>query len=396
MYERVNNVRALHYCNGVSPAALWIGYLLFDAQFIVIQSLVVWGLLFAGPLARLYFQSGYLLGIFILFGTATYLGSYFLSLFIKKAAFAIAAGAHIILFVLYLVGYIVNESAGNRDTMHETYSGLQYGLGLSSPAANLARALWVATNTFEITCGKYGDSASSAGAFEHYGSPYLNLAIQILFLVVAIGLYEYGSADWFRRNITHRGVPSRLHYIVETGDIAPTNQPSESEKNARATIEASPEILKVSRISKYFGKTFAVENVSFNISSNETLALLGGNGAGKTTVINMIRGELRPNFGDIYLDGASVLRNPHKVRTHMGVCPQDDAIDNLTVRQTLNFYATVKGLKNVEENVDKVLNALNITAFQTLTAKALSGGTRRKLSVAIALLGKSILQSIIV
>jgi len=73
----------------------------------------------------------------------------------------------------------------------------------------------------------------------------------------------------------------------------------------------------------------------------------------------------------------------------MGVCPQDDAIDNLTVRQTLNFYATVKGLKNVAGNVDKVLNALNITVYQNVAVKDLSGGTRRKLSVAIALLGKS-------
>jgi ATP-binding cassette subfamily A (ABC1) protein 3 len=102
----------------------------------------------------------------------------------------------------------------------------------------------------------------------------------------------------------------------------------------------------------------------------------------------MIRGELKPNFGDIYLDGISVLKQPHKARLQMGVCPQDDAIDNLTVRQTLNFYATVKGLKNVKLNVDKVLNALNITIYKQVSVKDLSGGTRRKLSVAIALLGK--------
>ena len=80
--------------------------------------------------------------------------------------------------------------------------------------------------------------------------------------------------------------------------------------------------------------------------------MLGGNGAGKTTVINMIRGELTPNFGTIHLDGVSVLKNPHKARLHIGV---RSAIDNLTVRQTLSFYATVKGLKNVDGNVGKVL-----------------------------------------
>jgi ABC-type multidrug transport system ATPase subunit len=199
-------------------------------------------------------------------------------------------------------------------------------------------------------------------------------------------MYEYGSSEWFRRNITHRGVPARLHYIVDTGS-ATTPADTEQEKNARANT-AAIQILQVSRISKFFGKLFAAENISFDISSNQTLALLGGNGAGKTTVINMIRGELKPDFGDIFLDGTSVLRNPHKARLQMGVCPQDDAVDNLTVRQTLAFYASVKGLKNVKSNVDKVLNALNITIYEHLPVKALSGGTKRKLSVAIALLGK--------
>lgn len=393
-YEKINHVRALHYCNGVSPFALWFGYLLFDIQFIIIQAFFVWGLLFAGTLTRLWYGSSEILGVFILFGIATYLGTYVLSLFVRKAAFAIAAGLHVLLAVLYLVSYIMNQSFGDEANLHETYSLLQYGLGLSSPGANLARALFLASNSFEILCGKYGDAdTSNTFAYVRYGSVYANLLIQIIFLIAFLAVYEYGSSEWFRRNITHRGVPARLHYIVDTG-AAPAG--TEQEKDARAATNttsatAPPQILQVSRISKFFGKLFAAENISFDISSNQTLALLGGNGAGKTTVINMIRGELKPDFGDIFLDGTSVLRNPHKARLQMGVCPQDDAVDNLTVRQTLAFYASVKGLKNVESNVDKVLNALNITIYEHLPVKALSGGTKRKLSVAIALLGRSYL-----
>lgn len=95
--------------------------------------------MYAGPVAKLYYESSYLLGIFILFGIATYLGTYVLSLFIKKAVFAVAAGIHIVLFVLYLIGYVIVEAAGNLDTRHATYSNLQYGLGLLFPAANLGR-----------------------------------------------------------------------------------------------------------------------------------------------------------------------------------------------------------------------------------------------------------------
>jgi ATP-binding cassette, subfamily A (ABC1), member 3 len=280
----------------------------------------------------------------------------------------------------------MNQSFGNLANRHETYSRIQYGLGLSSPAANLARALFVASNSFEVLCGKYGTAdVTHPFAYVRYGSVYINFLIQIIFLITCLFIHEYGSADWIRRNITHRGIPARLHYIVESANAAETPAPAETEKTALGPT--SQQILNVSQISKFFGKLFAVENISFDIAANQTLALLGGNGAGKTTVINMIRGELKPNFGTIHLDGISVLKHPQRARFHMGVCPQDDAIDNLTVRQTLNFYATVKGLKNVSGNVDKVLTALNITIYQHVSVKDLSGGTRRKLSVAIALLG---------
>jgi ABC-type multidrug transport system ATPase subunit len=387
-FEKNNRVRALHYGNGVSPFALWFAYLLFDMQLVIIQSIFVWGLLFVGPrLGSLWYASNYVLGAFILFGIATYLGVYFISLFLKKAAFAIAAGIHVLLFVLYLVSYVMNQSFGNETNLHQIYSYLQYGLGLSSPAANLARALFVASNSFNILCGQYGTAdVSHPFAYVRYGSVYTNLLIQIVFLITILFIYEYGSADWVRRNITHRGMPARLHYIVDSGDTASLTEP---EKNVTLSTNATT-ILNVSRISKFFGKLFAVENVSFEIAANQTLALLGANGAGKTTVINIIRGELKPNFGDIYLDGVSMLKQPHKARLHMGVCPQDDAIDNLTVRQTLNFYATVKGIKDISGNVDKILTALNLTIYENVLVKALSGGTRRKLSVAIALLGTAL------
>lgn len=101
-FEKNNRVRALHYGNGVSPFALWFGYLLFDMQLIIIQGVFVWGLLFVGP-SKVWYEGNYVLGAFVLFGIAAYLGTYFLSLFLKKAAFAIAAGIHTLLFVLYVV-----------------------------------------------------------------------------------------------------------------------------------------------------------------------------------------------------------------------------------------------------------------------------------------------------
>lgn len=138
-YERVNHVRVLQYCNGVRPAALWCAYLLFDMQFILVQALIVWGVMYSSNLSSLYYESKYILGAFILFGIATYLGTYVLSLYIKKAAFAIAAGIHVVLLVLYLISYFLINQLGDKNTKHLAYSAAQNGLGLLSPAANVLR-----------------------------------------------------------------------------------------------------------------------------------------------------------------------------------------------------------------------------------------------------------------
>ncbi len=198
-------------------------------------------------------------------------------------------------------------------------------------------------NTFDVLCGKFGDAdVSNAFKFDLYGGVYANLLIQIIFLILVLVVYEYGNMDWLRQKIWRRRTPRRLQYIIDAGDDVPDPQPiSMSEINAPDASTPRP-ILNVSHVSKFFGSIFAAENINFSIAANETLALLGSNGAGKTTVINMIRGILKPDFGDIKLNGKPVQQQARKNGIYMGICPQDDAVDNLTVRQTLNFYAAVK------------------------------------------------------
>lgn len=247
-------------------------------------------------------------------------------------------------------------------------------------------------NTFDALCGKYGDQDTSYPfTYVLYGGVYANLVYQIIFLVLVLGLYEYASAEWLHPLLWwQRKHPDRLHHRVDDGLASFDSRRDimlEESRNLGAQDGNTSNILNVDRVSKYFGRSFAAQNVSLSIAPNQTLALLGGNGAGKTTVINMIRGELRPDFGNIYVNELSVLSQLRKARMNIGVCPQDDAVDNLTVRQTLEFYAAVKGLQRVKENVDQVLTALDITQYANVTARALSGGTKRKLTVAIAILG---------
>lgn len=132
VYERVSNVRALEYSNGVSPFALWSAYLLFDMQFIIVQSkcpivcsicldlmspaLIVYGLLFVRPMKAIWYRPDCIFGAFILFGIASYLGTYLLSKIIRRGSFAASLGIHILLFVLYIISYVANEFGGSAES----------------------------------------------------------------------------------------------------------------------------------------------------------------------------------------------------------------------------------------------------------------------------------------
>ncbi|KAG4433383.1 hypothetical protein IFR05_011143 [Cadophora sp. M221] len=389
-FERINNVRALQYSNSVTPAALWIAYTIFDMHVGFIISTVTWVLLFATN-ADKWFEPGQVLGAMFFYCLSSYLGVYVMSLFVRRASFAIAVGVHLLLLVAYLVGYIVIASGVHPFDEQYQYVMLQLFFGIFSPAANLLRAFFIAKNSFDVTCGLAGFENQSPFRFDLYGGVYFNFIFQISFLVTVLYLAEYGSSAWigklkfWKRSTT----PQRLHYTV---GVDSTTSPENIElatmraKGFGAKTNSLP-VLIVEKITKFFGRLFAVDEVSFDISPNETLALLGANGAGKTTTFNMIRGLVKPAYGSITIDGVDAIAHPQRARINLGVCPQDDAIDELTVRQTLDFFASIKGLKNVKMNVDNILRAFNIFEFDNVLVTKLSGGTRRKLMVAIALLG---------
>lgn len=129
--------------------------------------------------------------------------------------------------------------------------------------------------------------------------------------------------------------------------------------------------------------------VTFGVQTSEIFALLGPNGAGKSTLISMIRGDIAPSTPSSALTIAShsILTDPLSARSNLGVCPQFDSADVLTVTETLSFYAHIRGVTNIPHNVSTVLRACGLTPWADSLAQALSGGTKRKLSLAVALVG---------
>lgn len=247
-----------------------------------------------------------------------------------------------------------------------------------SPMGNLVRSLFLALNLFSATCdGK--QLSSTPGGIMQYGGPILYLVLQILFLFSILLWSDSGSiVAWYRRFRKAPAKPSDNN-VIDDEEVA--------EELAR--VSSSNDGLRVLNLTKSFGKLTAVDNMTFGIQRSECFALLGPNGAGKSTTISLIRGDIQPskNGGNIFVENIEINRHRAEARSHLGVCPQYDAMDAMTVTEHLEFYARVRGVPDVQHNVQEVIRAVGLTMFASRMAAKLSGGNKRKLSLGIALIG---------
>ncbi len=133
-----------------------------------------------------------------------------------------------------------------------------------------------------------------------------------------------------------------------------------------------------------------VQGVSLHLEPGEVVGLLGPNGAGKTTTFNLVTGLLRPDQGDVHLDGQSVSAMPMPVRARLGIgyLPQEASVfRNLTVRDNLRLALEVSQIppQDARQRLESLINEFHLVAFQTRKGFQLSGGERRRTEVARAL-----------
>lgn len=134
----------------------------------------------------------------------------------------------------------------------------------------------------------------------------------------------------------------------------------------------------------------AVHSLSFAVPEGECFGFLGTNGAGKTTTLSMLTGEECPTDGTAYIFGHDIRLHPKAARQHIGYCPQFDALlEFLTVREHLQLYARIKSVPEINLNdvVDEKLTEFDLWRHAYKPSYSLSGGNKRKLSVAIAMIG---------
>jgi ABC-2 type transport system ATP-binding protein len=147
--------------------------------------------------------------------------------------------------------------------------------------------------------------------------------------------------------------------------------------------------IEVKQMHKRFGGVQALAGVDLEIETGEFFALLGPNGAGKTTLINIIAGLMRASSGSAQVMGHDVVTDYREARRMLGVVPQELVFDPFfTVRETLIIQSGYYGLKNNDAWIDEIIHHLDLSGKANANMRTLSGGMKRRVLVAQALVHK--------
>ena len=157
------------------------------------------------------------------------------------------------------------------------------------------------------------------------------------------------------------------------------------------SVEVVPGVpaIEVSALSKRYGSLQALDGVDLCVQAGEFFALLGPNGAGKTTLISILAGLARADAGSARIQGHDVVRDYRAARRSLGVVPQELVFDPFfSVRETLRFQSGYFGLRHNDAWIDEVMERLDLTSKADANMRSLSGGMKRRVLVAQALVHK--------
>lgn len=224
--------------------------------------------------------------------------------------------------------------------------------------------------------------------------------IDFIYLLILPFVYM-GIIFWLE--LRHHSVNQKSHYNQNLVDLTAGDEDVKKEREivmasedySIKVVDFAKEYVMVSKqpgccTGKLLTTKTAVKGVTFGVKKGECFGLLGTNGAGKTTTFKALSGEIIPSYGVTKIAGYDLTKDMNKVRYLIGYCPQFDALlDNLTSREHLELFASIKGIPyNMREKlIQEKLVQLNLKNFEHVQAGTYSGGNKRKLSVAIALLG---------
>ena len=148
-------------------------------------------------------------------------------------------------------------------------------------------------------------------------------------------------------------------------------------------------MISVRSVSKSFGDIKALENISFNIEKREIFGILGPNGAGKSTIVNILNTLIKPDEGDVIIDGVNIKDDGKTIKSIMGVVPQEIALyEELSAYENLMFWGGLYDIpkQELKKNVNRTLEIVDLVIRKDDRIKTFSGGMKRRINIACSLL----------
>ncbi|XP_061396675.1 glucosylceramide transporter ABCA12 [Musca vetustissima] len=244
---------------------------------------------------------------------------------------------------------------------------------LADGLLELCKNYMVALTFKRFDIDSYKNPVNSDLLQAHYTSLFI---VGVFFLVLNVLLESGLLGDWKEMLMEHLQCLG-LEKSKQFDELKVISIQNSLKRNDKNTVSA----LKVDNLSKkYAGRShYAVSNVTFAVQHGECFGLLGKNGAGKSTIFKMLSGQLRPTSGSI------VYENPE-----ISYCPQTNTLDDLlTVRECIEFYGHLRRITDLPKLVNSILESFQLEAYRDVLVKNLSGGNRRKLTVATSCCGRT-------
>ncbi|TKS64951.1 ATP-binding cassette sub-family A member 2 [Collichthys lucidus] len=190
------------------------------------------------------------------------------------------------------------------------------------------------------------------------------------------------------------GGAARLSVMEEDQACAMDQRRTEEMRGIEEEPSHLPLVVCIDKLTKVYktGSKLALNKLSLNLHENQVVSFLGHNGAGKTTTMSILTGLFPPTSGSATIYGHDIRTEMERIRQNLGMCPQHNVLfDKLSVEEHLWFYSRLKGMaeEDIRKEMDKMIVDLELSNKRHSLVQTLSGGMKRKLSVAIAFVGGS-------
>ncbi|XP_051003132.1 phospholipid-transporting ATPase ABCA3-like [Acomys russatus] len=418
--ERISQAKHIQFLSGVCVLTYWLSALLCDLIFFLIPCCVLLGIFRFCQVDAFIVHFNFLdtIMIFMLYGWCvvplTYLGSFLFSsttiAYIKTMLFNYFS------MMFSIIIYTILQFYG--DDFPKLIHKLISTVLMMIPSYNLAMSISKYFDDYEVKrlCGRefrsiYMDCSepytqNNVYGFGERGIGKFLITLATMGLVFLLLLLTLETVSWSLKNFVFRNIIFYFYNKLKKGrkgvvshqrTIEDEDEDIRKERSKVFTLllgsQNTPLVLnEVTKIYFKFPVVKAVRNISLVVKKSECFGLLGLNGAGKTTTFKMLAGVETITSGTAYIDGNRVTKNPGKIRSRIGYCPQSESVLNhMTGRELLIMYASLWGVPepDINEYAEAFLHSVHVEHIADQFIHTYSGVNKRRLSMAIALMGKS-------